>query len=157
MKHIKLFEDFQSMAISGLYDTGAQGAYGRWKNENPAIEMEEIIKDTDIDKYKSAIKKIFNGYKENTSLNDYTIKDIEVVGSYGTDKWKKGKSDIDFVIELNGKVVHKFNTLRVIKFINKKLKDLFGEIKNDKQFIEVVGIYDEDYLNNDIDESIGNY
>ncbi len=44
LKWIKTFEDIQSIAVSGMYDTGASGSFGRWKNENPALELEDIIK-----------------------------------------------------------------------------------------------------------------
>lgn len=42
LKYIKTFEDIQSYAVSALYDTGAAGAFGRFKNANPALELEEI-------------------------------------------------------------------------------------------------------------------
>ncbi len=43
MKHIKRFENFQSVAVSSMYDTGASGSFNRFKNENPALELEEKI------------------------------------------------------------------------------------------------------------------
>ncbi len=44
LKWIQTFEYFQSVGISSLYDTGAAGSFGRWKNENPALELEDNVK-----------------------------------------------------------------------------------------------------------------
>ena len=69
LKHIKLFEDFQSIAVSGLYDTGAQGSFGRWKNENPSIEMEEETK-TSIS---SIIKTLIEDFKKEYNCTIFDI------------------------------------------------------------------------------------
>lgn len=64
MKYFKLFEDLQSIAVD-MYDTGGGGAYNRWKNENPAIEMEEEIKS-------NIVVKVLT-YNEMKSQKDKTI------------------------------------------------------------------------------------
>ena len=74
LKYVKTFEDFQSITNTAMYDTGASGSFGRWKNENPALELEEEMEDIDK-KTKIFIKKAKDIYGDKYTYSKTKIID----------------------------------------------------------------------------------
>ncbi len=76
LNYIKLFEDFQSVAISGLYDTGASGAFNRFKNENPALELEETVNKIKLNPISDEIYNLFKSRNYSDDINKSHLREF---------------------------------------------------------------------------------
>ena len=96
---------------------------------------------------RSEVRMAFNEMKEvNPELFNVNFKDIKLIGSYGTKKYRQGKSDIDFIVLTDKPLSKDADVNSIIDFINSHLMEKYGEIEGKGGFIEVLGVNDKTNL-----------
>lgn len=136
LKYIKTFEDIQSIGISSLYDTGASGAFGRWKNENPAQEFEENIKTVILNPVSEEVYNIFRyrNYSE-TDNKDYMREFIGKDGNLYLVQ-KDFNRDKFVTYDVNNTIKNGYKKTVAIAFFDVQ-KDFFsGHLHNDSINVE---------------------
>jgi len=94
----------------------------------------------DMQLVKLDIKRKFNELKKyNPEISDLTITKINVVGSYNTEKYKEGKSDIDFQLITDNELPSWADINSIVDYINSELIDKYGECEKGN-LIDVVAI-----------------
>lgn len=107
-----------------------------YMNENKYWSKNKIYE------YKRFIKYYYSQYWKENELPELPLYKITTIGSYGTDKFIEGESDIDFMLTILAKI-DKHDMIQILNYLNDKLIDNYGEIEGKGGKVEVLGINGE--------------
>jgi predicted nucleotidyltransferase len=109
------------------------------------LESKKYWSKSKIQEYKRFIKYTYEKYcKEKKEMGFQFLPPfykLITIGSYGTDKFREGESDIDFMLYVL-KEVRKDEIIDIINYLNDALIDEYGMIEGKGGLIEVIGVND---------------
>jgi len=112
------------------------------KNFKQFVNENKYWSNSKVNEYKRFIKYYYSKYWKDIGLPEKPLNKITTIGSFGTDKFIDGKSDIDFMLYVLAEIGEN-DMAAIIDYLNGKLIDEYGEIEGKGGKVEVIGINDK--------------